>query len=282
MELITRTVYGAQLQTCLLLNLPLDIKPNSTLNEKFGVLETTVIAVTDKPSMRYVAIGNGGHKSVSGAEGISAPYPIQHNPTDACLFSHLPFILRDITNDLTAPQRVNYALRKLETHDGKQYIAYYLKRLDYTDVVAKLTFKTVLDNVTTTTDFIPNASNLQPVQPPLNNSGVNVTTGSYISATAKVPFVLSESDIKELLDAATIIYGNDNYAIISEIALCSGVDKVVAIDAGGATPFNMNEVIGAQVVSFVSTFFSCKFDNSGISVLLDCGASEPLFNLTNP
>lgn len=282
MELITRTVYGAQLQTCLLLNLPLVIQPNTTLNQKFGVLPTTAIATTDKPAMRYVAIGNGGHKSVTGAEGISAPYPIQHNPTDAVLFKHLPFILRDITNDITATQRANYGLRRAETHDGKSYIAYYLKRLDYTDVVAKLTFKTVENNITTTTDFIPNSSSQDPTPPALSNTGVNVTTGSYIAATAKIPFILTESEISELLDVATIIYGNDNYAIISEIALCSGVDKVVAVDAGGANPFNMTEVIGAQVVSFISTYFSCKFDNSGISVLLDCGASEPLFSLTNP
>lgn len=282
MELITRTVYGAQLQTCLLLSLPLVIQANTTLNEKFGVLPTTAIATTDKPAMKYIAIGNGGHKTVTGAEGISAPYPIQHNPTDATLFKHMPFILRDITNDITGSERVNYALRRVETHDGKPYVAYYLKRLDYADVVAKLTFKTVLNDVTTTTDFIPNSSNLEPVQPALTNTGVNVTTGSYISATAKVPFVLTEGEIKELLDAATIIYGNDNLAIISEIALCSGVDKVVAVGAGSPNPFSMNEAIGVQVVSFISTFFSCKFDNAGISVLLDCGASEPLFSLTNP
>ena len=282
MELITRTVYGAQLQTCLLLNLPLSILPNTTLNEKFGVLPTVSISTTDKPAMKYVSIGNGGHKTVTGAEGISAPYPVQHNPTDSSLFKPIPFVLRDVSNDLTNAERASYGLRRLETHDGKPYIAYYLKRLDYSDVVAKLTFKTVLNNITTTTDFIPNQSNLDPTPPPLSSTGVNVTTGSYIAATAKVPFILTESEIKELLDVATIIYGNDNLAIISEIALCSGVDKVVAVDAGGPAPFNMTEAIGVQVVTFISTFFSCKFDNSGISILLDCGASEPLFSLTNP
>jgi hypothetical protein len=280
MELITRTVYGASLQTSLLLNIPVDIKPNTTLNEKFGIFPTTFITQQDRPSMRYVAIGNGGHRSITGPEGISVPDPVQHTSTDAVLYKHLPFVLRDPANDLTPVQRANYGLRRVQSHDGKPYIAYYLKRLDYTTVVSKLDFKTVQEGgATTTSEFIPNSSNLEPIPPALSSTGVNVTTGNYISATAKIPFTLNESDIQELLDAATIIYGDDNYAIISEIALCSGVDKVLTIDAGQPGSFNMNEVIGAQVVTFFNTFFSCKFDNKGIDILLDVGASEPLFVL---
>ena len=41
MENITRTVYGAELQTNLLLNITPPMRPNSTLNQKLGIEANT-------------------------------------------------------------------------------------------------------------------------------------------------------------------------------------------------------------------------------------------------
>jgi hypothetical protein len=276
MENVTRTVYGARLQSALLLGLPLEIAPNSTMNQDLGIQENVAIAQTDRPAMRYLAIGNGGHIMRVGTNNISRPVPVQHKATDASLYNQLPFVLRAVTNDLSATERGNYGLRRLEVHDGIQYIAYYLKRLDFSDVRTVMEYKTVANNQTTTTEFIPNTSNLEPVPPALSNTGVNVTTGDYVSATAKVPFKLTEAEVTELLDVANIIYGDNGYAMISEMALCSGVDKLITVNPGTGSAFNFNEVVATQIVTFVSSFFSLLFNNSGVNVLLDLGATEPL------
>jgi len=280
MENITRSVYGSNLQTALLLNLPVTIPANSTLNEKLTIEATSFITATDRPAMKYATIGNGGHRLVVGPNNIGVPEPIQHNPTDASLFNHLPFVLRAVSNDLVSNERAKYGLRRIETHDGTPYIAYYLKRLNYAGVTTKLDYKTVLEGQTTTTDFIPNNSNLFPQPPALSNTGINVTTGNYVAASASIPFNMSPSEVQELLNVANIIYGDDNYAIISEIALCSGVDKLITINAGSGGAFNFNEVIATQIVSFISSFFAMKFNNSGIDILLSVGATEPMFLLT--
>ncbi len=133
-ENICRTVYGSALQTAKQLGLPYDVKANSTLNEKFGILSSVSLASDDIPNMRYFVIGNGGHQMTIGANNIAKPEPIQHLATDAALYNQIPFVLREPENDLSPSERLKYALRRSETHQGRPYYAYYLRRLDLTGV----------------------------------------------------------------------------------------------------------------------------------------------------
>lgn len=274
-----RSIFGAYLQTCQLVGLPFVLAPNTTLNEKLNIQANLVPAANDMPHMRYVAIGNGGHRMQAGADGMAIPKPIQHRSTDAELFNHLPFVLRDLANDLTAQERVNYGLRRIETHDGNSYIAYYLKRLDLSAVVPKMEYNAVANDTTTTTVFVPNSSNLNPTPPAINNSGANTVTGDFVTASAKIPFLFTSNDVDEYLNVCRVIYGSEDYAIISEIALCSGLDRTVSVSSVNSGTFNFNEVIAAQVVSFISTFTAMQFTRDGLNMAYDCGATEPLFLL---
>ena len=280
MELITRTLLGSYLQTCTLMGLPMEFKKNTTLNERFEILKDTTPGNTDTPRMRYWAIGNGGHRFTVGADGIHKPEPIQHRATDFAAFKPLPFVLRLPGEDLVAAERQKYALRRSETIDGVQYIAYYLRRMEMTGVVAEMQYITVVDGEQTVTEFVPTAANLYPEPPDLSSTGINVTTGDYVAATAKVALNLNRQDIDELLNVARIKYNDDYAAIISEIQTVSGIDRVINVTIPGSGSFNFNEVIGAQVVSHINTFFPLAFANNGVEVLLDVGATEPLFKLT--
>lgn len=281
MELICRTIYGSYIQTCALLGKPVILAPNSTLNEKLGIQSGIAFTVDQLPTMHYAAIGNGGHKMVMGTNGISRPEPIQHRSTDASLYNQIPFVLRQQDNDLTAVQREKYGLRRLEMHDGVQYVAYYLKRLNYADVTTAMTYQSVADGITTSTPFVPNNSNLNPTPPDLSSTGVNVTSGDYVSAVSNIPFSLDIDEVNEIINVANVIYGDTGYAIISEIALCSGVDKVVPTVGMGGTTFNYTEVVGTQVVSFVNSFFAMNFSNNGLNVVFGVGAVEPNLILTS-
>lgn len=279
MDNIVRTVYGSYLQSCQLLGLPFALAANSTLNEKFGVQAGVPPNSGVLPNCRYFAIGNGGHK-LSVTNGLYIPEPIQHMTTDAALFNHLPFVLREPSNDLTATQRANYALRVAEVHNGINYVAYYLKRIDFTNVAASMQYKTVAsDGSVTTSPFVPTTANLNPTPQTLSTTGVNVVTGDYVMASAPVPITLTADDVAEILNVANIIYGDPNAAIVSEIALVSGCDKVIAAGGSGSTTFNFNEVIAAQVDSFINTFYALNFSQDGVDNIVDCGAVEPLYKL---
>jgi hypothetical protein len=278
MEHIVRTIMGAYLQTTQLLGLPTVIKPNSTLNQKFNIHNEVLVADSDRPSVQYVCIGNGGHKMVTGTSGVSRPEPIQHTPRDTALYNHLPFVLRLPANDLLPAERVKYRLRRMENHDGTQYVAYYLRVLDLSSTIPQLEFRTVAGGVTTSTTYNPTIADLNPTPPPLTSTGVLTTTGDYVAATAKVPFIMESFDVDEFLNVCNIIYGDESYGIVSEMALCSGVDKAVVGNFNGVSS-GYTDAIGVQVVSFINTFFAASFNNDGLEQNFDIGAVEPMLVL---
>jgi hypothetical protein len=285
MENIVRTVYGAYLQTIQLMDLPFALMNHTTLNEKFNINNNAVLPQGEVPFLNYVAIGNGGHQMVMGANNIAVPEPIQHSPTDAALYNQLPFVLRLPTNDLTATQRANYRLRANVSYNNQTYIAYYLKTLNVTNTAGTLTnnvpqvmYKTVQNGTVTSTPFVPSAANLNPTPPTTTTSGALSTTGNYIAASSQVPLSLETFDLQELQNVANIIYGDPSYAIISEIALISGLDQTVTGTFNGQSQ-SYTEVAAAQIMSFVNAFYAVQFMNSGINMLFDVGAVEPLFAL---
>lgn len=279
MENIVRTVYGAALQTSELLNIPLTILPNSTLNQKLNIFEDQIIDPTDNPSVNYIAIGNGGHKWTMGTNNIPLLQPVQHTPRHSALYNQLPFVLRLPSNDLTANERSKYRLRKLVTYNDTQYVAYYLKVIDKTDTAVGLELRSVINEVTTSTPFIPTISDLNPTPPTLLPGQVLTTTGDYIAASAKIPFLMNANEINEFLNVANVIYNDEGYAMISEIAICSGVDKTLVGNFNGAS-IGYTDVICSQIVSHMNVFYAAKFTNDSMGFLLDVGSVEPLLNIT--
>lgn len=281
MEQIVRTVYGAKLQTAELLGKPIVIESHSSLNEKFNIHANIAVANTDVMSVKYLTIGNGGHRTTVGANGIPLMEPIQHTPRHAALYNHLPFILRLPTDDLIPADRLKYRLRRLETHSGVVYVAYYLRVLDLSATIPLLEFRTVDSGITTSTPFVPTLADLNPTPPAITPGGVLTTTGDYVAATAKVPFTMSSTEIDEFLNVANIIYGDDGYAMITEIGLCSGADRNVVGDFNGVS-IGYTDAIGVQIVSFINSFFAVKFLNGHIDVMFDVGSVEPLLVLAAP
>lgn len=281
MESVTRTVYSSYIQTCMLLNIAPAYPANSTLNQKFGIQNGILPISSQRPSLGYYCIGNRGHQLVVGGEGIPKPEPVQHRATDAALYGHIPFVLREISDDLTSTERARYALRREEQHNGDTYVAYYLRRLDMTNVTPTMNYKVVTNGVEQTTAFVPNSSNLNPTPPDIINSGVNVTNGEYVSASAILTLSLTESDALELINVAKVLYNDEYFAIISEIGLCTGVDKVVQVTSSQGGTFNFNEAIVVQIASHIPAMIPLKFSNTGTDITLACGATEPLFSLSS-
>ncbi len=283
---ITRTCYGAYLQTLQLLDLPYTEILHTTLNEKFNINNGVIVPAGETPFLQYVGIGNGGHSMVIGANNVAVPQPVQHLPTDAALYNQLPFVLRLPSNDLTLAEQAGYRLRTLVSYGGISYVAYYLKTLNLlnteggiTSNVPSMMYNTVSSGTVTATSFTPSAANLNPTPPSTSTTGVVSTTGDYIAATAKVPFVMTTFDITEFLNVANIIYGDPSYAIISEIALCSGLDYSTTATFNGVSQ-TYTDAIAVQVMTFISSFYAAQFTNSGINLLMDVGAVEPLFALS--
>lgn len=280
MQLNVRTVYSSFLQDHLLLGKPFVMKEKTTLNERHDVQALVPPTSTEFPRLGYLSIGNGGHRMVVGADSIPYPMPLQHLTTDASNFKPIPWVVRLPANDLTAGERSKYALRKEVELNGRTYIAYYLRRLDLTDVIVEMEYRVQNeDGTTTVTSFVPDTSNLYPEPQELSNTMPNVTTGEYVSASAKILINITAAEVEELINVAVVMFNNEQLAIISEIGLVTAVDKTVPV-TGATGSFQFVEAIAAQIASHVAVFYPLNFSKDGIEIALDVGSTEPLWKVT--
>lgn len=264
-----RTIYGNAVQTASLLGLPYTPIANSTLNERFSIEASAVLQQGQMPTLKYMCIGNGGSSSFIGSDGSPLDIVLPHDSTDAACFKHLPFILRETTNPLTPTEEAKYALKKQVTYNSVTYNAYYLKRLNLSNVSISLQKRNINNGIITSTPFIPDNSNLNPVPVDINNNGSNVVASDFVVATALLSVELTQQECNEIVNAATIIYGREEYGFISEIGICTGVDKVL--------PNSFNEAICVQVATFIATKQYLFYNRNSFIQDLDIGVNEPTF-----
>lgn len=277
-EKTTRTLYGMLLQTCAHLRIPFVVAPNTTMNELLNIQANQVPDLNTYPTLGYLSFGNGGMAADASSDGTLIMTPKVFKATNAAPYNPIPLILRPIGNDLDPALRAKYALRRIETRNNVSYIAYYLKRLDMTNVVAGMFLTTVVNGVKNTVPYVPDSSVLHPTPPVISNPGVITADGTYVSASAPLDIVIDATDTEELMNVFNIIYNNPMAAIISEMALCSGVDKTVPVTDPGGSQFNMTEAIAVQVNDLVNIGAPLMFNSDGVKFSIDIGATEPLFD----
>lgn len=270
---VTRTAYAAYLQTTKYLGLtPFRVIAHTTLNEKFGIENGVAPATGEVPNVRYLVIGNMGHYTVKGPDGADEVANRIHRSNDAALYNHIPFVMRETTNDLPADRRDQYCLRTMESHNGKNYIVYYGRRINVTGVQPQLLELEVINGVVTAKPYTPTVDDLNPQPPVISNSGTVIGSNKTVSASAIVKVSLTAEEIRDITDAHRIRTGSIRSPIISEMGLCSGVDRRVTAPGQG---FQYNEVIACQVNVFISTNHPIGYNSSGLDLTFDIGGVEP-------
>lgn len=281
MSVLTRTIYGAASQTHLVLGLPMEYLPHTTLNEKFNIFPNTKPLANEPQVLGYWVIGNGGHKCTHGPGGIPLSEPVQHLATDAACFSHIPFAAREINNDFTPAQRAHLCLRRVETHQNRSWAVYYGRRFPRTGIRVDL-YSMIVDNgiPQPPTQFVPDSTNLNPTPMDLSNVGVNIIEGRYVAATTRVNLTLEQADLEEFKNAAKVVLGDERLAIISEVGFCFGRDRQVQVPNPGGGTLSYQEVLGCQLGIFLNTNYPASTANSRINITAEIGSQEPLFKQT--
>ena len=248
--------------------------PFSTLNEYFGIQNGEVLAAGQFPEVAYLTIGRGGHRNVSGAGGASLTDSLMHRITDARLFEHLPFVLREVDNDLTGEQRKRYRLRRLEVHGGKNYFAYYAKALAVgtDEPVTEKLVATAAGVVTT--PYVFSAQQQNPVPVSMTNGEVNYASGEHLAVRNKLKEELTAADMNEILAACEIVYKDKRFAQITELAMCSGCDVTVNTTDGGKN-VTYTEIRAAQCCSFAGCDYTLMYQNENITLNFSVGNTLP-------
>ena len=304
MRFTVPTIYSNALATAVQLDIPYEVLPYTTLTEALDTssilpFQPSIITAgseifddydpdVDVKSFAsdFFVIGNGGHAIVAGpVGGIPITNPIAHRSTDSGLYKIIPFIVRPITNDLNAVERQNYYLRKVISVNNVLYVAYFGRRIDLSSASPDMTLVTSVNGNDVTTSFIPTLNNLKPTAPAPGSQA----NGNYVNVSTGVTINFSATEVTELKQACLLLYGDENFAIISEIGLCHGVKKVVTArypDSGTQTPVAVTadtyyEVAAPQINCHYVTFYPVSYTNNGFDLTFDLAASEPLYGVEN-
>ncbi|MDD2819427.1 MAG: hypothetical protein PHN51_11625 [Candidatus Nanopelagicales bacterium] len=275
METVTPTGYAGYLQTCMLLRKPFVVLPNSTLNQKFGVHADQVPSTNEYPYLGYLGIGNKGASYEIAPGGFQLTSPVPHLPRHSSLYSMIPFVARHVDDDIPAIERSRYRMRVITPIGGENYVVYYLRVLDMASVTPSLVIRNVASDVITDDIFSPTSSDLSPTHPIISNPNLNTPDGDYLVTTAKSTFTLNQADIVNIREACQLIYGDPRYANITEVALCTGIDKPLTGSFGGTTS-TYTEVIAAQVAAFVHQSHNLTETSTEVRLTVNVGNVAPL------
>lgn len=223
----------------------------STLNEYHSVQSDAVIPEGSTAENKYFAIGRGGHRNVAGSTGDNLTDILQHRINDAALFEQIPFLMREVGNDIDATTRAKYRIRKLVEYDSVQYWAYFLKVVTSTTESTTVTKLTISDGDTTSTEYVPAATQLEATAVSMSNGVVNTASGEHIKVSSPFQVTLTTSDLDEIRNCVDIIYGGDQrYGVISECAVVGGVDQEVTVTGPDST-ITHTEAVGAAVYNHI-------------------------------
>jgi hypothetical protein len=278
-----KTIYSGMIQTHKDLGLPYVPQENSTLNEIWNIHDNTPIPANSLHRLSYIAIGNGGHRYITGPEQIPYTEEVEHIATHGGPYKPLPFIMRPVNQDLTPSQRAPYAMRALITVGSTQYWAYYLRKVDTTGITPEYKITTIVDGVPSDIPFIPDNSTLTPTPPEIPSSGATTTNGQFVTIAAPLKVVFTNEDIAELMNCCDILFNNPKLAIISELMVVSSIPAEVPLLDTSLNPTlgNYWEALRAQVTNFVEASYNAHANQGGFEIDLNVGVNDPLFGPGN-
>lgn len=278
MKEITGTIYAAEIQTAAHHGIEYVPRPNTTLNERFSIIAQTPLADGEYPVCAYWCAGMGGHRLTAAAGGKPKISPIKHRASDACLYEHVPLVLRLESDDLPEAERAKYFLRYKKQIKGKNYFAYEAKALDLSKTTTELWKVTVANGITTTIPFVPSNDNLNPTPPIITPDQVvpALSDGNYLMVQAVTKILVTEDDIREYRNAVEIIYEDSELSVMSEIGLFMGVERTIQAEGAGGSTFAFNEVAVATMAQIASTYENLNFANSEFTMIVKSTTTKTL------
>lgn len=302
--IVSRTVFGAAIQTRMAFKKDIPVPENTTLNEVLS--NTTYVPfqpdvptrgmqlaepyniVKDSPFFKlgYFVIGNMGHRTKTNtATGPLGSSPVstavEHLATNSGLFHMMPFACVPVSSDLTLAEQAKYGMRKTLEIGGILYAAYYARRLDLDSIEVKEVLVITENGQETTVPFVATSSDLFPKHPVTSGA----TTGNGVRSMALVVIDFDNVEQQRIVDACRLLYNDEDQAQISEIAFCYGVDKPVTKEyptEGAQNPKTITngrmEAVGVTIaIHYTLSPVAVTAAKKKLGGSWDVGIGEPLF-----
>lgn len=299
MRSIVRLGMGSLFQLATAIGAPIIPQANSTLNEAINnpdvvpfqpAIPTAGMEFADdynyqtdskNNKLQYIAIGSGGHYNITNStNGRPKMGTKPHKARDTGFFDMMPFVCKPLTGDLTVEERANYRLRKVVEINGVLYAAYFLRYMDLSASSISQNIVKKDKGVTTSVPYKPTINDLVPRDPVISGSN----DGTYIQTLIQADISFSSTEAQWLREVAELWYGDANDAIVSEIAICSGVDKPITSrypPSGNQTPQQiasaLKEAQAVQIAIVESVYHAMTFNNGSVTEKIYIGTEDPLY-----
>lgn len=235
-----RTIYALDMQSHMMLGMPYETLPNTTLNEKYNFL-TNLTTGGAYPTIKYLVIGKGGTPKFTD----SLIKHSTHTAKDAALFEQVPFVMKTHETDLSVTEQANYRFRFIEIHNGIEYVCYYLKVIPSIDLSRGIYQVNVVDSEGKLGYFDTNRSDILSPVPAVNINYLDTANSVYLAKSMKVMFEMTADDIANLKEVYKILY---NQPInLTEIGVCSGIDTPTASGRIEAKSVQVNYFVGVDI-----------------------------------
>ena len=274
----TRSAISLPLINAMINRAPMAFLDNSTLNQKLNILPNVNDGPFSYPTINYYAIGAGDQEAYIGASGSTSLRPKSHESTDSAPFRQRPFVLRPINDDLSDVLRKDYRLRRMETHRGEQYWAYYLKKLPDAEVSPTHDYVVVdgNNNRSVPIEWNPSVSSFEPSGRSFSSVGVNVINKEIITSRVPRKIVWTPFDREEYLNVARVLYDDEGEAILGDIAIVAGLDRVVSAPSSVSGSINITECILATCMAWLPKIYDA-YREEMFTAEISSSIEEPIF-----
>ena len=241
---------------------PYTVKPGTTLNDILDIAKSGN-STTVYPILSYYAIGVGGVKLIDNTNYNLS----RHSAKDVQPFDMIPFILREPDNDIDNDIRKQYAFRKEIIVDGKNYIAYYLKRIQ--DIVSRSEFFKINKNENNRDNLsVFNTNNEEVLHPkPIDREEMlnHPERGTLIVKTNKFLFSLTEFELEELDNVMKILNKGSR---LTEIAICNAIKSATSISEPTKVQVGYYATCNIEISSKL-------LSSTPVNLYLEVGSNEP-------
>lgn len=240
----TNTILGLLNQLSAQMNATIVPRLETTINTKRNVRPSDT--PTGHPTLKYFGIGIRGFYNVD--DGIlSQPYIPSEEDMD--LYEPVPFRIVPVEDELEVLNPEDpafpYRMRTIETINSVQYVAYWLKLIEFPDDNIDITRVDLSTSEETVYTFDP--SNLNPT--PVQTNGVDTVddVNSKIIISTDGRAIITGAELAEYIDIMKA--GDYRYAKISEWGFYTGEERTVSAVDGNAVNFDYKESIYTQLAT---------------------------------
>lgn len=260
-QLVQPNALGVIINDAVTTKTTVDIPKWTTLNELYEILADESVGRKDGKDfvLGYYGIGIGGSRSIGlDSNGLEGRRVYQHKATDFGAYYPIPFLIREIGDDIDPETRRKYRIRVVRKIGDKIYVMYYLKKINFLefDATMKIGERDPVTGNEQERPYIPVKEDLTPTPYELVSTNDVPITNKYVNGTGKMDLTLDGNDLEEVRNVCRVLFNDSSKAAINEMYLVYGIESRNEGDIANGGTVDYEELQSACVSYFITEAYA--------------------------